>query len=423
MIRASYLIQYKLLLNALHKSRSPRLKPMLITGICGFLLLTCTALSGLALSAEVAADIDERKPAADCDQLRQFTFSWQFVDRCGMKPRGGTSTGGNLELDPKPSRAWELLQDQKLSKQERDRRAILAMAGPYRASFDFLEIVGYHPDFKPDPPYQSWGTEYIYVVADEKDFISLQHIMVMYYQNPQGETVGPMVQKHWRQDWHYEQDDILVYGGNNIWRHERFESDAVAGTWTQSVYQVDDSPRYAAKGRWEHTGNVSTWLSDMTWRPLPRRESSFRDDYDVLIGRNRHTITPYGWLHEEENYKAVLDEEAKLAGATPYLSKELGVNRYERLINFDFSAGDKYWESTKAYWGDVRKAWSELEAQGKPLLIRERVNEVPLFMPFFEYAERIAQTQAYDAEAGRIAIDKILRDYVEMPRPIPVDAN
>ena len=50
-------------------------------------------------------------------------------------------------------------------------------------------------------------------------------------------------------------------------------------------------PIETAFGRWEHFGNVSTWLSSTTWRPLPRREFSVRKDYDVLVGTNRHTIT------------------------------------------------------------------------------------------------------------------------------------
>ena len=28
-----------------------------------------------------------------------------------------------------------------------------------------------------------------------------------------------------------------------------------------------------------------------------------RDDYQVLVGTNRHTITPDGWLQEENNLK------------------------------------------------------------------------------------------------------------------------
>ena len=77
------------------------------------------------------------------------------------------------------------------------------------------------------------------------------------------------------------------------------------------MYQVDESPRYASVGRWQHTASFSTWLSADTWRPLPRREWSVRDDYHVLLGTNRHTVGPTGWLQEENNLKAVLTRRAR----------------------------------------------------------------------------------------------------------------
>jgi len=43
----------------------------------------------------------------------------------------------------------------------------------------------------------------------------------------------------------------------------------------------------------------STWHSENTWWPLPRREFSVRNDYNVLSGSNRHTITPTGWVQND----------------------------------------------------------------------------------------------------------------------------
>jgi hypothetical protein len=48
-----------------------------------------------------------------------------------------------------PSAAWRAVQEPGLTKFERDRRAIPAMAGGYRTSFDFLETVGFTPGFTP----------------------------------------------------------------------------------------------------------------------------------------------------------------------------------------------------------------------------------------------------------------------------------
>ena len=131
--------------------------------------------------------------------------------------------------------------------------------------------------------------------------------MVMFVADREGKVQGPFVQKHWRQDWRYEDTDLHVFIGRNRWVRQERTADEVRGRWSQAVFQVDDSPRYEALGEWEHYGSYSAWTSDRTARPLPRRETSVRDDYQILEGVNRHTLTPTGWVQEEENLKLVLD--------------------------------------------------------------------------------------------------------------------
>lgn len=366
------------------------------------------ALALLFNDVAFAYDVEKSEESADCPGSRFYTFSWPTLKECGFVPRGGTSTGTAVTLDPQPHPGWLALQDRKLTAFERDRQAILAMAGPYRTTFDFLETVGYVPGFKPDKPYQSWGTEYVYVVADKKDFISLQHIMVMFFQ--QGDEVqGPMVMKHWRQDWQYEKRDLLTYTGNNRWQRQSLPRSEIKGTWAQAVYQVDDSPRYESSGRWEHKPNFSTWQSQLTWRPLPRREHSVRSDYQVLEGYNRHTILPDGWVHEEENYKLKLTAQSEPAADMPYLAKELGVNRYQRIKDFDFSAGDAYWQKTGQFWQIVREEWQKIIREKKTFQLREEVEGQALFMPFFEYAENI---DGKTAKEMRDFVRRTLASYV-----------
>ena len=83
-----------------------------------------------------------------------------------------------------------------------------------------------------------------------------------------GNTKGPFVQKHWRQDWSYEDKKILEFQGKNEWAVKRHEN--VKKSWSQAVYQVDDSPRYESYGIWVHEDGVSRWVSKSTNRPLPR---------------------------------------------------------------------------------------------------------------------------------------------------------
>src|SRR5690606_9230268 len=184
----------------------------------------------------------------------------------------------------------------------------------------------------------------------------------------------------------------------------------VRGTWSQTVYQVDDSPRYAAFGEWTHTANYSSWTSDETWRPLPRRESTVRNEYDVLTRTNRHTITPTGWVQEEENLKVELDSRGRPAKV---LAREVGLNRYERIVGFDFSAADTYWERTAPFWSDVRAAWAGL-LEHDTIVVRDEVDGRELFAPMFEYAAALEAGEPYDREASRRFVRETLGRFVEI---------
>lgn len=372
--------------------------------------ITATLALLLLAGSATGAAADDSNGAAE--PRRQYTFSWMFSEDDAMQPRGGTTRGSDVTLADAPSDGYRRLMAPGLDKLERDRRAILAMAGGYRTSFDFIETVGFTANYEPRRPYQSWATEYVYVVADEPHFISLQHILVMTFQHDDGSESDPMVVKHWRQDWRFEDRDIHVYTGHNRWQRRSLEADSARGTWSQAVFQVDDSPRYQAVGRWQHHGNHATWTSDETWRPLPRREFSVRGDYDALVGTNRVTITPRGWVHEEDNLKAVVNARGEPAADTPYLAREAGLNRYERIVDYDFSAGHDYWQRTGEFWALVRAAWRELFEQRDSFTVRAAVDGEPLFQSMFALAERFSG-DAFDKPAARREVRATLERYVE----------
>lgn len=354
---------------------------------------------------------------------RQFTFAWRYgVDDRSFAPRGGTSHGPAVTLETTPGEAWTRLHQPGIGALERDRRAILAMAGTFRTSFDFLEVAGFRAGFVPDRPYQSWGTEYVAVVRDEPRFISLQHLLVMFMEQD-GKVAGPFVTKHWRQDWRYEDDAMLTYRGRLTWARERLAPAASRGTWTQAVFQVDDSPRYEAVGRWEHFGNVSTWRSGTTWRPLPRREWSVRKDYDVLIGTNQVTITPTGWIYEESNLKTALDAMGRPSGAEPVLAKELGFNRFERVVGFDDSAGRRYQERTEPFWAEVRAAWADVARRHPTFTMRAAADQAQLFVPLFEYAGKLEEGAPYDAVDARAFARKTVATYLASDDAAPAAAR
>src|ERR1043165_5801276 len=150
--------------------------------------LTRAALAMAAVLSSAPLFANDTPPASS----PRYTFSWP-LDGGGLMPRGGTTKGPAVTLDKGESPAWQRLQEKGLTDLERDRRAILAMAGTYRVTFDFLEVTPFGGDDKPKPPYQSWGREKIYVDSDQGQFISLVHILEMRVVQPDGKVSEPMV--------------------------------------------------------------------------------------------------------------------------------------------------------------------------------------------------------------------------------------
>ena len=176
-----------------------------------------------SLWAEDTSTSDD-KPAP-----RQYTYSWMFSDADEMKPRGGTTAG--TKRCARPTGLRRVFSSSSLPSShrlERDRQAILAMAGAYRTSFDFIETVGFTPNYESRAPYQSWGTERVYVVADEPEFISLQHIIVMHFAAEDGTLSAPMVVKHWRQDWQYQDTAVHAFQGNGAFERQGLDATATA---------------------------------------------------------------------------------------------------------------------------------------------------------------------------------------------------
>ena len=95
-----------------------------------------------------------------------------------------------------------------------------------------------------------------------------------------------------------------------------------------------------------------------------------------------------------------------------YLSKEIGLNRYERIEGHDFSAGDEYWERTGRYWQAVRDAWRQRYAALDRLQVAGSVDEVPLVVRHFEEAE--ASVDLTDEEIAA-QVEATLDAYVSVP--------
>src|SRR5690606_11970679 len=225
----------------------------------------------------------------------------------------------------------------------RDRDAILGMQGEYLVDFAFDETVLLAPGYERAPAQRSGGDEVVIVVEDTPARIVLQHILV--------DPGSGHVTKHWRQDWTYEATRRWEFVAYQTWRLRDIPAEKSSGAWTQCVYEVSDAPRYCGTGRWNHRYGVSTWTSDRSWRPLPRREYTRRDDYNAMNVQNRHTVVPGGWTHEQDNTKTV----RRADGSTERtIARESGFNDYQKATDVDFAPAYAYWNATRDYWARVR---------------------------------------------------------------------
>lgn len=263
---------------------------------------------------------------------------------------------------------------------EADREAILGMVGEHVVTFDFRETVVLEEGYERIEPQESEAREVVILVEDAGDRIVLQHILV----SPNGHVI-----KHWRQDWHFEASERLEFVADQRWEMRPVPEDRIAGSWTQCVYEVSDAPRYCGTGVWNHRYGNATWTSDRTWRPLPRREYTKRSDYNALNVENRHTVTPQGWTHEQDNTKTVRSED----GSSRTLVREFGFNDYRRTTDVDFSPAYQYWAETEEFWQEVRAGWDALIASGG-LSLEMEVDGMPLITAFFQMAEEVRQGES-----------------------------
>jgi len=282
-----------------------------------------------------------------------------------------------------------LAQTARVSAVERDRQSIRAMAGDYRVRFDFNETTPFVSDYTPLEPKTSGGFESVRVITDTGDFIQLQHLLVAEHE---GQT---FVIKHWRQDWTYQPRTVLVYDRRNYWSVANVSSASRRGAWSQTVWQTDDSPRYGGVGRWDYSNGRTMWTSEVTARPLARRDAIRNPPYDRYRSINRHALTPSGWVHEQDNEKIGTREGQPVA-----IVHEDGVNTYEHFNGYQVAAADSYWADTAEYWGGVRQAWDDAIVRRRGVWVEEEAQSGAVTGPtLMGLADRIHSDEIQTAPA------------------------
>jgi hypothetical protein len=259
------------------------------------------------------------------------------------------------------------------SKKTIDQRAIKEMCGCFEVTFNFSETFNYSKDstYKPSKNKISGALEWAGLVLDDKNVISIQHILQV------GNPAEPMIVKHWRQDWLYQNRDFYMYNGDNNWIFEQKEKKDVKKQWTQKVYQVDDSPRYEGSGTWVHVDGKSYWEST-TAAPLPRREYTKRNDYNITMRGNRHEITDTGWVHDQDNSKILRTD-----GKDVLIANEKGYNVYKKVADSRCSVAKEWWTKHTEKWQSVRNKWDEVFSRNTDLTLAAKVDNKPLYKHLF----------------------------------------
>ncbi|WOI21814.1 DUF6607 family protein [Nonlabens ulvanivorans] len=280
-------------------------------------------------------------------------------------------------------------------KQKKDAEAIKKMCGCYEVTFNFAETFNYTNDslYKPSKTKVDKALEWAQLVTDEDDKIQIQHLLQV------GNPAKPMVVKHWRQDWLFENKDFYMYNADNQWSYTKKEDEEVAGQWTQKVYQVDDSPRYEGSGTWVHVDGKSYW-ENTTTAPLPRREYTTRSDYNLTMRGNRQEITDYGWLHDQDNEKIVREEGKE----DIVIAKEKGYNTYVKVDDSRCAVAAQWWKDNYDKWATVRAKWDEVYGRNKDLVLETKVDNKPLYKHLFD-EEVTEETQ----------IDPVIESFVKKP--------
>lgn len=279
------------------------------------------------------------------------------------------------------------------NKKSEDIKAIKSMCGCFEVKFNFTETFSYSKDtvnYKPSKTKHDYGLEWVELVEDQPNKIVMQHLLII------GKTDKDII-KHWRQDWLYENTDFHSFFKDRTWNFKRLASKEVKGQWTQKVYQVDDSPRYEGTATWVHNDGRHFW-ENTTDAPLPRREHTKRDDYNVLKRTNVHEITDSGWIHDQDNDKIIRSDN----GENTLLAQEKGHDIYVKVDDSKCLSAQKFWRENNPVWKKVREKWELVFLQNKDLSLAKAVDSQPLFMKLF----------ALKPDVSREEINKIIESYI-----------
>ncbi len=255
------------------------------------------------------------------------------------------------------------------SKLKKDREAILSLCGCFEINFNFSETFNFseEDDYVGSEVYQSYALELALPIVNKKNKISIQHLLIVGYGDEKS------IIKHWREDWLHQNTHLHLFNGNRVWESKNLNKKAVKGQWTQKVYQVDDSPRYEGTSTWVHVDGKSFWENE-TNAPLPRREYTKRNDYNLMKRLNRIEITDNGWIHKQNNSKVLKTEFESMI-----IANEIGFSPYKKVNDKRCNPAREWWNTKQSKWNSVREEWEKIFVLEKDISIKKKVDGMFLY--------------------------------------------
>ena len=342
----------------------------------------------------------------------RYTFSWP-LDGGGLMPRGGTTKGPAVTLDQAANRRrGKRLQEKGLSdararppRDSRDGRHVsrdvrfpgshaVRRAGQTEGA---VPVVGHGEGLRRQRHRASSSASCTFSRCAS---CSRTARSASRWSRSTGGRTGPTSRRH-----------IVEYKGKRSLGAPPARSDAGGrGAWLQTVYQVDESPRYASLGQLAAHRQLFELAErrDVASAAAARVERARR-----LPGAGRHE-SPHDLADRlgsgREQPQGSRDAARELDSSRPYVAREYGVARYERIRDADFAAADRYYERTQRVLGPGARS---LDARCSQSAAASRcsgpVDKLGLFQPLFAHAEAIAEQGAPASKKNADVIESALK--------------